>query len=376
MRALNAPTPRAKGVAHRRRFDRVHRASARHPRAAANEESAIAYLRRQIPAVHFPAFRRSLPSMAGKTVAITGTTSGTGQVAAHTLAGLGATVLLLNRPSPRADAALREVLAAHPLARAVGVACDLQSFDSVRRAAARVRELCPDGLDALCNNAGVMALRDQATPDGFDVQMQTNHLSHFLLTAEVFERLERAASARGEARIVNHSSIARMSPSRRLRPEYLEKRGGRLGGDGRGLFVNGARWLRYNQSKLANAAFTAALHERLARRGSAVKALVAHPGVADTELQVTSVREGGMVASVTAPFMRLAQSMEDGAIGILGCLCLPGMPSGTFYGPGSSFLAFRGPARPFALESFYDNPATREVLWSKSCEAVGRGFLD
>ena len=336
----------------------------------------MSYSRRQTPAVHFPAFRRSLPTMAGKTVAITGTTSGTGKVAAHTMAALGATVLLLNRPSPRVEVAMSDLLQAHPQARVVDVACDLQSFESVREAAARVRELCPEGLDALCNNAGVMALRDQATVDGFDVQMQTNHLSHFLLTAEVFDHLERAASVRGEARIVNHSSIARMTPSRKLRAEYLEKRGGSLGGDGRGLFMNGPRWLRYGQSKLANAAFTAALHERLQRRGSAVKALVAHPGVADTELQVTSVRDGGMLASVTAPFMRLAQSMEDGATGILSCLCLPGVRSGTFYGPGASFFAFGGPARPFALEPFYDNPATRELLWSKSCEAVGRGFLD
>lgn len=336
----------------------------------------MAYQRREIPAEHFPAFRLSLPPMVGKTIAITGTTSGTGKVAADVLAALGATLVLLNRPSERSETAGRALRAAYPCARVTDVACDLQCFSSVRQAAARVRELHPEGLDALCNNAGVMALRDEATSDGYDVQMQTNHLSHFLLTAELFELLERAAVARGEARVVNHSSIARMMPSRRLRPEYLEKRGGKLGGNGRGLFMNGPRWRRYGQSKLANAAFTAALHERLQRRGSAVKALVAHPGVADTELQVTSVREGGMVASVTARFMSLAQSMEDGAMGILSCLCLPGVRSGTFYGPGHSFFAFRGPARPFALEPFYDNPATRELLWSKSREAVGRGFLD
>jgi len=41
------------------------------------------------------------------------------------------------------------------------------------------------GIDVLCSNAGVMALEDDATQDGYDVQMQTNHLSHFLLTQEV-----------------------------------------------------------------------------------------------------------------------------------------------------------------------------------------------
>lgn len=66
------------------------------------------------------------------------------------------------------------------------VDCDLQAFASVEAAAARVAGLCPEGVDVLCNNAGVMALPDQATGDGFDVQMQTNHLSHFLLTRELW----------------------------------------------------------------------------------------------------------------------------------------------------------------------------------------------
>jgi len=88
-------------------------------------------------------------------------------------------------------------------------------FASVDAAADRVRELCPGGLDVLCNNAGVMAFADTATVDGYDVQMQTNHLSHFLLTRELMPLLEMAGQATGEARVVNHSSIARMSPKRR-----------------------------------------------------------------------------------------------------------------------------------------------------------------
>ena len=59
------------------------------------------------------------------------------------------------------------------------------------------------------NNAGVMAVPDKRTADGYDVQMQTNHLSHFLLTKLVMPSLEAAANARGEARIVQHSSGAR-----------------------------------------------------------------------------------------------------------------------------------------------------------------------
>lgn len=327
---------------------------------------------------HFPAFRSNLPLMAGKTAVITGTTSGTGKVAALTLAELGAKVLVLNRSSDRSTASYAELTTAVPDAQLHNIECDLQSFESVRTAAKRVQELCPEGVHILCNNAGVMALADTATGDGFDIQMQTNHLSHFLLTRELMPLLDRAAETSGEARIVNHSSVARMGPSKKLLSDYLEKNGGRLGGDGsrvENMMFRGARWVRYNQSKLANAAFTAALHHRLQQKGSKVKALVAHPGLANTHLQQTSVKEGGMGSLFTGFFMRFSQSPEDGAMGILSCMCLPNASSGEFYGPGSGSNAFKGKAEPFALESFYDNAETRELLWSKSEEAIGDKFV-
>ncbi len=315
--------------------------------------------------------------MADKTVVITGTTSGTGQIAARTVTELGAKVLVLNRTSERSTRSFAELTGAFPDADLHNVECDLQSFASVISAAEAVARLCPEGVDVLANNAGVMALADTATGDGFDVQMQTNHLSHFLLTRELMPLLERAAEGSGEARIVNHSSIARMSPSKTLVAKNLEKQGGHLGGDGsslENLILRGPRWQRYNQSKLANAAFTAALHHKLTNAGSNVKALVAHPGLANTHLQQTSVNEGGMVGFFTNMFMRFAQSPEDGAMGLLSCMCLPDAQSGQFYGPGSGSNAFKGKAEPFALESFYDNIETRDLLWSKSEEAIGGEF--
>ncbi len=326
---------------------------------------------------HFLTFRSSLPSMTGKTVVITGTTSGTGKVAATTVAELGAKVLVLNRASERSKASFAELTSACPDADLHSVECDLQSFDSVRIAAAKVKGLCPEGVHVLANNAGVMALGDTATGDGFDIQMQTNHLSHFLLTKELMPLLERVTEADGDARVVNHSSVARLSPSKKLQAQYLEKKGGQLGGDGsalENLMFRGPRWLRYSQTKLANAAFTAALHHRLHEKGSKVKALVAHPGLANTHLQQTSVKEGGMGGFFTSIFMRFSQSSEDGAMGLISCMCLPNATSGQFYGPGSGSSAFRGKAKPFALESFYDNPETRELLWYKSEEAIGESF--
>ena len=191
----------------------------------------MSYEKPNLKSKHFKNLFNNLPSMEGKTVAITGTTSGTGFVAAQACGKLGARVLLLNRPSMRADAALNDLQSHNSNADFTQIDCDLQSFSSVREAAKNLRALCPEGLDVLCNNAGVMALEDIATADGFDVQMQTNHLSHFLLTKLCFDLLEKAAKARGE--IVNHSSIARKQV-KSLEAAYLQKNGGNLGGNGSG----------------------------------------------------------------------------------------------------------------------------------------------
>jgi NAD(P)-dependent dehydrogenase (short-subunit alcohol dehydrogenase family) len=335
----------------------------------------MSYEKPKLKSKHFNNLFNNLPSMEGKTVAITGTTSGTGFVAAQACGKLGARVLLLNRPSRRADAALNDLQSQNSNADFTQIDCDLQSFSSVREAAKNLRALCPNELDVLCNNAGVMALEDTATADGFDVQMQTNHLSHFLLTKLCFDLLEKAAKARGEARIVNHSSIARKQV-KSLEAAYLQKNGGNLGGNGSSMFFGGGRWVRYGQTKLANATFTACLHEKLQAKGSKVSALVAHPGLAETDLQSTTVRDGGMGEWFTKQLMKMGQSREDGALGILTCITHPDAQSGQFYGPGMGgmFTALKGPATGHPLESSYDNPKTREILWANSCAAIGEEF--
>ena len=258
--------------------------------------------------------------------------------------------------------------------RVTTIECDLQRFESVRNAAKALNEQCSqDGIYALINNAGIMAMPDEATEDGFDTQMQTNHLSHFLLTREVFGLLEKAAEIHGESRIVNHSSMARHAV-RKLEAKYLEANGGNLGGNGASMMLNGARWVRYGQTKLANAAFTAALHQRLQAANSKVRALVAHPGWANTELQVNTSKAGG-IASWTSLFARLvSQSEEDGTLGILSCAVLPEATSGSFYGPGLGMNSSKGEAKRYDLERKYDNPAVRDLLWQKSCEAIGGAF--
>ena len=199
-------------------------------------------------------------------------------------------VVMLNRPSGRASGAEGSLRRAFPGAQVETIACDLQSFASVKKAAEEMAaKLGEVGLDALVNNAGVMALADIATGDGYDVQMQTNHLSHFLLTREVWPLLEKAAEVRGEARVVNHSSLARMGKV--LDARYLKRNGGALGGNGNSMLFGGARWLRYHQTKLANVVFTLALADKVAAAGtSKIVVACAAPGLAATNLQVQLLR--------------------------------------------------------------------------------------
>ncbi len=320
----------------------------------------------QIQTQHLDAVRsQHTQDMTGKVVAVTGTTSGTGYVCARELARLGAHVLLLNRASDRATAALVRLRDEVPGARLEAVECDLQDFDSVRRAAAQIRAR-HTALDVLCNNAGVMALPDRATADGYDVQLQTNSISPFLLTRELWPLLRASAGAR----VVNHTSMARLGPPHEAR--YFGPNGGDLGGDGtaeQNASFQGPRWARYHQSKLANCTFTFGLKARIEAAGiDNVKVLIAHPGLAATNLQVTTADAGGM--QLGGGFMARAQSAEDGALGILRACADPLAESGDFFGP-EGWTGFPGKLTPEPELSDAENV---RICW-QGCEAAVGPFV-
>lgn len=182
----------------------------------------------------FEEFRETLPdALQGKVFCITGTTSGTGWIAAREIAARGGQLVLLNRPSPRVAAMMTSLQQAVPNGTFVTVDCDLQSFAAVRAAAATVKRRY-DKIFCLALNAGIMATPDQATIDGYDTQMQTNHLSQFLLTAELMPLLEaQAAAAEADAeaapRVVTVTSLLRLqAPRGKVQDKYLGENGGNL----------------------------------------------------------------------------------------------------------------------------------------------------
>ncbi len=298
--------------------------------------------------------------MTGKIVAITGTTTGTGFVAAREIARKGAEVLLLNRESERASQSLEKLRKQVPGGKFVPVECDLQSSTSVEKAIAQIKARY-SVLDVLCNNAAVMALGDYPTVDGYDVQMQTNALSHFLLVKGLMPLLR----ASEEARIVNHTSRARLGGP--LEARYFGKNSGNLGGDGTkedSANFSGPRWERYHQTKLANFVFTYALNDRLAEAGIAnIAAFAAHPGLSATNLQVTTAAAGGMEAN--SPLMENAQSAEDGATGIIRASTDPAAESGDFFGP----LEWTGFPEKLTPEADLLTESNKEIFWH-GCEAA------
>ncbi|GAX25915.1 hypothetical protein FisN_6Hh047 [Fistulifera solaris] len=313
----------------------------------------------------FDGFVELLPDLQGKVIAVTGCTTGLGYVFARTcIQKNAAAVILLNRSSERAEAAEKSLKEHVNSDKTVveTIACDLQDFASVRKAAAQLKEKY-DAVDVLCNNAGIMAFPDEATVDGYDVQMQTNHLSHFLLTKELFPLLQRAKERRGSARIVNHSSFMRNRPQTPLEKKYMEKKGGDLGGSG-----SIAMWERYHQTKLANSVFTSALQDRL--KGSGILANVAAPGYSYTDLQSTSPAMSGFLLW-SRPFM--SQSVADGCMPLLAAAFLPSSSTTEktmIWEP--CRMRLTGPAAEYELEEMSTKKEYQDMLWAASEEACGK----
>jgi len=199
--------------------------------------------------------------MHGRVCAITGASSGLGFETALALARMGATVALLCRDEQR-GAQAGERIAARTGSEALHVVrCDHASLQSVRSAAGELLARF-DALHVVVHNAGLMLTQPRITVDGLEETFQVNHLSAFLLTALLRERL--AASAR--ARVVTVSSLAHTAATLDLDDLQCAR-----GYDG---------WSAYARSKLANVLFTYELARRL--EGCGVTANALHPGLVRT----------------------------------------------------------------------------------------------
>lgn len=258
-----------------------------------------------------------IPDLTGRTAVVTGSNGGLGQENARALAAAGAAVVVASRESEKTDRAVGELRDAVPEGKFEVVPLDLASLDSVKQAAARIASDHP-ALDILINNAGVMAVAESETADGFEMQFGVNHLGHWALTALLLKPLIAAPAAR----VVTVTSTAHHF-GRGLDPDNPHMRG------------SYKPWKAYYESKLANFQFGLGLDEKFRDAGVKAASLIAHPGLTDTDLQARSVEKNG---DRTARFFHMlasktGMSPENGALPQLRAATDPTAGGGEFYGP-------------------------------------------
>jgi NAD(P)-dependent dehydrogenase (short-subunit alcohol dehydrogenase family) len=286
-----------------------------------------------------------MTDQAGRFIVITGANSGIGLEATRRLAERGADVVMACRNEAKATAAQKQLGSER-----VSVArLDLADQASIARFA---DELKSSGrrIDALVNNAGVMALDESRTTDGYEGQFGTNHLGHFALTARLLPLLSDGG------RVITVSSIAHRQGRVDLDDPHFERR-------------KYNRWDAYSQSKLANLLFALELDRRLKAAGRTQISVGAHPGVASTALG----RDGSsFINSVTRRMGWLTlRSSESGSDPLVRGATDGALQGGEYLGP--RFLAFGATVVETPSSRARDSRLANE-LWSLSERATGLSF--
>jgi NAD(P)-dependent dehydrogenase (short-subunit alcohol dehydrogenase family) len=274
-----------------------------------------------------------LPDLSGRTVVVTGASSGLGIATTTELARAGARVVL----------AVRNVTKGEEVARTVQGRTEVRHLELTSLASIRgFADAWTGDLDILVNNAGIMLVPEGRTDDGFELQIGTNHLGHFALTNLLLPHIT--------DRVVTISS-----------PLHARGR----------IAIDDLNWERrpynadraYADSKQANVLFTLELQRRLTAEGSSVRAVSAHPGIAKTNLGAHLTGFRGAAAVVGRV---MAQDVEHGALPTL-YAATQDIPGNSFVGP-NGFGHLRGYPELVQPSKASQDPELAAHLWARSAE--------
>jgi len=206
-------------------------------------------------------------SLVGKTILITGATSGIGLASAAILSNMGAYVIGVGKDPERNEKAKREILLKIPNAKIEYLLANLASQAQVRKLSQEVRDLFDkhgeESLDVLVNNAGIYLEKKQYSEEGIEKTFAVNHLAPFLLTHELLDLLKNSK----QPRVLTVTSYSHRTTPIILRnlPDprpYI------------GL-------LAYKRSKLCNVLFTYELNRRVDGK---ILAFAVDPGLVNTSI--------------------------------------------------------------------------------------------
>jgi NAD(P)-dependent dehydrogenase (short-subunit alcohol dehydrogenase family) len=282
--------------------------------------------------------QKDLPDLSGRTVVVTGASSGIGLVSARELCAHGARVILAVRDVEKGRDVAQDFEGTYEVRE-----LNLADLESIHAFAAG----WSGDVDVLINNAGIMMAPASRTIDDFELHMGTNHLGPFALTNPLLPFIT--------DRVVTVSSILHRRGQIHLDDLHFDSRPYKA-------------MTAYQDSKLANLLFTLELQRRLSEKRSVVRAVAAHPGIARTNL-VAHV--GGVSGLVNSLSQRLCNDALKGALPTL-YAATQDIPGGSYVGP-DGIGHLRGyPVIHKTSKRAMDTDMARR-LWDVSAELTNTG---
>jgi len=287
----------------------------------------------------------NIPDQTGKTIIITGATSGLGKEATKVLAQKNALVIMAVRNTEKGENVRKEILQENPKGTISVKELDLSSLSSIKRFAETINKEF-ETIDVLINNAGVMMCPYSTTEDGLEIQMGTNHFGHFALTGLLMPLIKKS----DDGRVVVTSSIGHRS------------------GD---IDFEDINWLNrkykttkaYGDSKLANLYFMHELSRKLKEENNPPIIAAAHPGWTSTDLQRHS-----LFFRVLNPIF--SQKVVGGVLPTLRAATDPEAKSGDYFGP-SGWQEMKGNPMIVKSNEMSHNAENAKKLWVVSESLTG-----
>jgi NAD(P)-dependent dehydrogenase (short-subunit alcohol dehydrogenase family) len=297
-----------------------------------------------------------IPSQKGRAVVITGT-GGIGYETALEMTRAGAEVIMAGRNKDKGEEALKKINKLNPAGNIRFEELDLADLESVKTFGERIRTQ-RKSLDILINNAAVMnPPQRRVTKNGFELQMGTNYLGHFALTAQLLPLLLRAT----KPRVVTLSSIAHRS--------------GVINFDDLQSEHNYKPMVTYAQSKLACLMFSLELQRRSDAAGWGISSMGAHPGISRTELIPNGAGKNSPVGIARRLFGPIFfQPAAHGAWPSLYAATAKEATGGTYYGP-SRMNEMRGYPTVAKIAPQAKDVKVASELWEKSEELTNVKFF-
>jgi len=326
-------------------------------------------------------------SLLGKTIVITGGTTGLGLESAKRLALGGANIIITARTPQKGELAVRAVQEYVSSSTSNGTnaniyyaVLDLDDLQSVKSFPERFKTIATGNksnkkIDVLMNNAGVMAVPTlEYTKDGNERTFQSNHLGHFVLTSTLFS----SSLLSEDATIINVSSEAYNFAS--VVDDPKNKQGldlNNLNGE-----LKYGPWSSYGLSKLANIMFTQELQRRLVASNSNMSVYTLHPGAVNTDLARNFIGEEKYFDSkqkgpqtlvekvIDKSVKSVLKSVEEGASTQIYLAASTAAPSIVQQNKGAFYVGYK----PEKLPEWAKDVKKANELWKKSEEISGVTF--